>query len=274
MLQTNSLRIWARLSISLLHAAALVGLLGCSTGGATLDANRAAEGAQLFGGGRSGNSSNIPSTGWRIVLATFNGADAVARAQSSLSQIQAQRGLAGAFIDAQRHGAIIALGSYNNPRDRAARRELERIHAIRIDDIAVFGSAFLMPPPSGVSGANTELNLANAHKLFGDDLVYTLQVAVYESDNRAEVLQSAEQAASLFRQDGELAFYYHGPNRSIVTIGLFTENDYDPVTTLLSDELKALKERHPDHLYNGMGVREHLPDGTMRNQPTRLVRIP
>ncbi len=216
----------------------------------------------------------MPSTGWRIVLATFKGGDAVMRAQTSLSQIQAQPGMARAFIDAQRHGATIALGSYNSPSDRAAQRELNRIHAIRINDVAVFGSAFLMPPPSGVSGANPELNLANAHKLFGDNLVYTLQVAVYESNDRAEVMQSAEQAAALFRQDGELAFYYHGPNRSIVTIGLFTEKDYDPSSAERSPELKALMERHPGHLYNGMGVREHLADGTSRNQPTRLVRIP
>jgi len=273
-LQLNGLRIASKLVLPLLFAAAIAGLPGCSSGSSTLDANRASEGAQLFGQGNSANSSNMPSTGWRIVLATFKGGDAVMRAQTSLSQIQAQPGMARAFIDAQRHGATIALGSYNSPSDRAAQRELNRIHAIRINDVAVFGSAFLMPPPSGVSGANPELNLANAHKLFGDNLVYTLQVAVYESNDRAEVMQSAEQAAALFRQDGELAFYYHGPNRSIVTIGLFTEKDYDPSSAERSPELKALMERHPGHLYNGMGVREHLADGTSRNQPTRLVRIP
>lgn len=272
-LQSNSLCLGLRLRLPLLCVAALVGLLGCSSGGATLDANRASEGAQLFGAA-SGGSANTPSTGWRIVLATFRNTDAVTRAQAALPQIQAQAGLSGAFIVPQRHGAVIAVGSYDSPSDRTAQRDLKHIHAIRINGVAVFGSALLTPPPSGVSGANPELNLANAHDLFGDDVVYTLQVAVYESDNRAEVLRSAEQAAAMFRQDGELAFYYHGPNRSIVTIGLFTEKDYDPARSRLSDELKSLMERHPNHLYNGMGVREHLADGTTRNQPTRLVRIP
>jgi len=251
------------------------GVTGCASGGKP-DSALSSEGRAVFGptggGASTGDAARTPA--WRVVLAVFDGDDAVQRAQAALPIIQGRGGVPRAFVEPRRNGAIIALGAFADPADRHAQRELARVRAIQIDGRPAFPSAFLAPPEAARLGTDPELDLATARQRFGQSIRYTLQVAVYESDHRAEAARLAEQAAVAFRQDGELAFYYHGPNRSMVTIGLFTERDYDPQSGRMSTELRDLMGRHPKHLYNGLGVRERRPDGSMVDQAPRLVRVP
>lgn len=235
------------------------------------------EGSQLFGSPSqrgSGSASQPRLPAWRIVLRTFTGSNAVAQATQALPVIQSAGRMPEAFVEPRKNGAIIAYGAYAQPDDAAAQRDLKRIRAMKVDGLSPYSGAFLAPPQGGAAGANPEYNLANAREEFGPSAKYTLQVAVYESDNRAEAMRLAERAVQTYRQEGELAFYYHGPNRSMVTIGVFGDRDFDPSSNQMSQELQALMARHPDHLYNGRGVREKLIDGTTRSQAPQLVRIP
>src|SRR5690606_17423075 len=86
-----------------------------------------------------------------------------------------------------------------------------------------FATAFLAPPAGDPDpGAIPQYHLSRARIEFGAQSRYTLQIAVYESNNPAEARRAAEQAAAQLRADGEPAFYYHGPSRSMVTLGAFT----------------------------------------------------
>ena len=63
--------------------------------------------------------------------------------------------------------------------------------------------------------------------------LYTLQIAVYgrpdntdaTKEDLAQFRKSAEEAVVQLRREGEQAYYYHGPNRSMVTVGIFSEDD-------------------------------------------------
>jgi len=245
---------------------------GCASSSSSPDSSLRTAGAQVFGAKASGAAS--PSDAWRIMLVSFTGPSALQRAKAALPTVQRMGGVPNAIVMPQKDGAIIAVGAYNSPTSPQVQRDLKRIRSILVNGQPAYPQAFLVPPPKGVNGANPKWNLANAKEQFGQSVQYTLQVAVYESDDRNEAMRSAEQAVATYRQNGELAFYYHGPNRSMVTIGVFTKDDYDPATGRTSDELTALMKKHPQHLYNGMGIKEHLIDGASRLQPTRLVRIP
>src|SRR5207249_754255 len=99
--------------------------------------------------------------------------------------------------------------------------------------------AYLAPPPAGqMPGSLPQYNLLRAREAFGEKALYTLQVGVYgrrdlehpsEAD-LAEERRAAEEAAFRLRQEGELAFYYHGPQMSTVSVGVFDQTDFDPQT--------------------------------------------
>ena len=85
------------------------------------------------------------------------------------------------------------------------------------------------------------------------------------------------------RREGELAFYCHGPNRSMVTIGIFGIEDFDPQKpAMTSPRLVELRKRYPYNLQNGQGVRRTATVTTASGQrarvekiePSRLVAIP
>jgi hypothetical protein len=269
-----SLRSPAKAIFAAVCAAALV---GCASSGGDSSSGMQNEGRQVFGdvgAATPQGATTVRPPAWRVALAVFSGPDAIARANQALPIIQGEGRVPEAFVEPRRRGAIIAFGAYDEPGDRAAQRDLTRIREMQINGRPAYPGAFLAPPQGGVSGSNPGWNLANVREQFGESVKYTLQVAVYESNNRAEAMRLAEQAVSIYRRDGELAFYYHGPNRSMVTIGVFTDREFDPASGRISDEIRALQQRHPEHLANGMVMTETLASGATRVQPPQLVRIP
>ncbi len=79
------------------------------------------------------------------------------------------------------------------------------------------------------------------------------------------------------RTEGEAAFYFHGPRMSVVTVGVFFENDVDAVTGI-SRAVRDLQARYPSNLDNGKEIMEtkRLPGGRVekRTQPSFLINVP
>jgi hypothetical protein len=250
----------------------LVGLTGCGS------APRASSGpgdrgsAGVFDSPGSGASAAAQS-GWTIVLATFNGPSARRDALAALPAIQGGSGFGGLFVEHRKRGSFVASGRYVSESDPAAMADLRRFRSYERNGVKPFGKAFLAPPVGGAIGGRPEINLLRAKEVFGKGAVFTLQVAVYESADRRESMRAAEEAAYIYRQEGELAFYYHGPTRSMVTIGAFGERDIDMEAGLESPELTALRARRPLNLFNGMAINE-TASGRTKRQPSRLVQIP
>ncbi len=212
----------------------------------------------------------------------------------ALQKVQTKGGLPGAYLDPRGKALVIAYGHYRGPDDPEAQHDLTRVRDISVDDAKPFADAYLSPPPGdALKGSIPDYDLRNARTQYGPKRAkYTLQVAVYgESDPRAplpsardikEIRAAAEQAAITLRREGELAFYYHGPVRSTVTIGMFSEKDID--TKQPGGEcqpLRQLRARQPYNLLNGKAIREFLKgnvdkDGKPREklQESRLVAVP
>jgi hypothetical protein len=207
------------------------------------------------------------------VVATFPGEDGMQRATEALPAMQSGAGLPGLFVEARKKGACIAFGRYASPTEDAAKRDLARLRGVEVRGVRPFARAVPAPPVTATMGSMPELSLAQARQQYGEDALYTLQVAVYETENRAQAQREAERAAFILRQEGELAFYHHGPRLSMVTIGVFGGVDIDMETASESAEITALRGRYPYNLYNGMGLREKT-GGQSRLQPSQLVVIP
>lgn len=221
--------------------------------------------------------------GWTIVLASFRGEDQQIVAGDALGAIRAG-GLTEAYSQVRGPATVLAIGRFDKPSDQAAKDELARVRALEIDGVRPFTTAFLAPPDATTDlGGKPEYNLLSAREQFGADALYTLQVGAYgPTDLNApkpgeleEARRAAEQAASILRAEGELAFYYHGPTRSMVTIGVWGSKAFDEDLKMTDPTINAAQKRFPYNLYNGQGVKVKVGGAkTAALQKSGLVRVP
>ncbi len=236
------------------------------------------EAEALFGPSRT-SSTVAGADAWSIVIVAIRGEDAADAARDALWKVQTQGGLPQAYLDKRGGSLVVAFGRYNASDSPEALSDLRKIQSIEIGGTRPFSGAMITPPV--VAGSIPEYDLRNARSIHGDKFRYTLQVAVYSREDRppseserAEFRRTAERAVLDLRRAGESAFYFHGPSRSMVTIGLFTEEGLSGL------EMRQAKERHPHNLQNGRGVRERVqefPSNDPRGwkiQPSFAVRIP
>jgi hypothetical protein len=162
---------------------------------------------------------------------------------------------------------------------------------VRSGDRAVVGATF-----DGATAASLmQFDLSTIRDRVGEDVKYTLQVARYGHTDRSQPTpeelagfrETAEKAVLELRQDGDEAYFYHGPFGSSVTIGLFTEADY---VTQVRDErggltnlpkpyesaaLSALRAKYPHNLVNGTTLQTRRKGSEeMVTQGSFLVAVP
>lgn len=205
-------------------------------------------------------------TQWTIAIAVFRGESSFEDASQMLGRVRREGGLPQAYLQRRGPSTIIAYGGYEDPTVPAAQADLNRIQSLLVDGAPAYAFAYLTPPLR--TGAVRELNeydLLRAKRTYGNAAMYTLQVGWYgreDQDRSTEVdlkefRAAAEAAVVRLRQEGELAYFYHGPNRSMVTVGVFDTSDFDPIGKpgFESARLRDTKRRHPLNLYNGAGYR-------------------
>lgn len=213
-----------------------------------------------------------------------------ARARELLAQQAALKGGAvpgAGSLTVQERGrsAVVAVGAFSDPASPQAEAALKAVRELTIDGKQPFAAAFLAPPGTLENvGRRPELNLVTAREQFGEQARFTLQIGAYGRDDIADrqpteaelkdVRKAAEDAAAALRAEGELAFYYHGPRRSMVTIGVFTDADTQSINSPNRAELNALRKRFPNNLYNGQAIRERVGTAAPRLQRSQLVQIP
>ena len=268
-------------------------LVGCSFGQSKKDPDRnpyADQAAGVFSDSYDDNAAlNIPdaddSTQWTIVLVTLPNSQLAAQV---LNTVQSTHGLVGATIQQRAEKFAIAYGRYAGPDDIQAKLDLDRVRELQSGSSRPFAGAYLAPPPaSALTGSNKDHDLRTVKQRFGPQALYTLQLGVYGTNNTTpkpndikEFRRAAEQAVLELRAQGERAFYYHAPLRSMVTVGVFGEADFDGSTTpaIESFRLIELRKRYPHNYLNGQGIRETITTDTgqrvTRLQPSALVAIP
>ncbi len=276
------------------------GHTGATQGGPAPSPSLREEGAKVFGTGTvpapapgtgGGATANAPAAGpanWAIAIASFRGDGNEKAAGIALARMRVEGGLPDAYAQRRGPSSVIVYGRYNGPDDPRAKADLSRIQGMQIGGMTPYLQAFLAPPPEAQVAVRSDYDLRKARQLFGKAAQYTLQVGWYGREDLArateadlaEPRKAAEKAAATLRAEGELAFFYHGPNRSIVTIGIFDSTDFtaapDPLTPpQQSPRLQETRLRHPLDLYNGAGYK--VKTKTMRTgqlAPSMLVTVP
>ncbi len=239
------------------------------------------------GQGDAGSASVDTLPGWSIALTRVE-QGGMEQAARMLQRVQEQGGLSGAYIDERNTGLVIAYGNYVGRDDPQARKDLERIRSIEVLGTKPFRGAIIVPPTGeDLMGSNPAWDLRTVKQRYGKGAIYTLQVGVYgrsdyqtpSPEELALFRRAAESAVRDLRSKGETAFYYHSPARSMVTVGVFGEKDFDSTTmpAYQSPALEATRERFPNNLLNGAGISEtiRIESGKVtRLQSSQLVAIP
>ncbi|MBC7834187.1 MAG: hypothetical protein H7Y88_03690 [Phycisphaerales bacterium] len=244
------------------------------------------EGKKLFGPEAERTNpmrdESTESASWCIVLGTARGPDAAKIAGIALNNIQREGKLPEAYVVQRGEAWLVALGHFTAPDSDEAKSELARVRATSVQGSLPYADAFLAAPnPKAMLGNKPEFSLVAARAQHGERAKYTLQVGYYGREELAEPSEAdlkesrtlAEVAAAKLRQEGEVAFYFHGPRRSMVTVGVFDETDADPAAGIQSKRLRETRERHPYNLYNGAGVRVRSGNKEAMVR-SRLVGIP
>lgn len=274
----------------------------------------AEEGRELFpqapDAASTGGISREPD--WRILLATVTGPDAGALAQQALWKVQnvsqlpeaylierqptpgearkpsTKSGSKEAQVPAPSETWFVCYGRYPSPTDPRAVADLDRIRQLRVASERPFAGAVLLPPDDDERAITSAHDLRTVRTTYATDgPLYTLAIGFYTRadlgkptpEELREYRTLAEEATAKLRREGDQAYFYHGPNGSQVTIGVFTPEDYDPVAKqgVESLALTDARQKYPNYLLNGMGqVRTVVNSVGWRKElvPSTLVEVP
>lgn len=215
-------------------------------------------------------------TTWAILLGATTGPGADRQAATLAALAKQSGSVESVFIERRDEGYAVLYGSYDDPGSAQAKSDLASARAIMIADARPFEGAIMAPPAvRGVAGSTPEYDLRNVRQFSGDKGVrFTFQVGIYlrtdlqkpTESEIAEFRKSAEEAVRALRGSGEQAFYYHGPEKSTITIGLFSD-DKDV-------RIPALRKKYPLNMVNGQQTTNAKAVAGQRGQESFLVRLP
>jgi len=194
--------------------------------------------------------------GYAIQIASFEGGDSTQQAFELSNKLRSQAGLAELWYSNRGHSTIVYAGRYRDPRSDRARAALAQVRSAQIDGESRFAQAEIVPLSGGDIPVYNEYDLRNHRGGL------TLQIGFYDSNFGPNFRKAAEIQAEILRGEGEDAYFYHGPNRSMVTIGLMTEDEafvQNGPTQSYSPATRQLQEEYPYNMMNGVSftVREN-----------------
>ena len=208
---------------------------------------------------------------WAVQLAAFTGpmrhGDAIAmiralRERTDLSDLWVQEG-----------GQVMYLyqGRFNSREDRSAQDALQAARSNDVGGSRPFAAAELVPVTMSQKDAPTEDPL-DLRRFRG---MYTLQIGYYDDAFGPGFREAAVQAARALRDDGHEAYFYHGPHRSLITVGLFSDGDFVQrgVQRTYGPAIREVQETFPNNLGNGVTLVEKVDGRDIGNQPSFLVRV-
>lgn len=212
------------------------------------------------------------SGGWAIELATFTGKHRKASALRLVTWLKENTTLTDAWIYDQENDTLVMQGRFTEPNSPQVQEELHHIRAMKIQDVQRFEKVQIVPYGKTAMTAATPSDLAQFTGIQG----YTLQVAFFDKAGGSRFREAAETYCRQLREKNEQAYFYHGPNRSMVTIGLFTDADWEGegIKKHYGQRIQDLQLRFPNNLGNGSTIVEKVNGQIIGDQSSVLVHLP
>jgi len=162
--------------------------------------------------------AGLHRSGWHIVAKRIHGTDHDRKAKWVCDLLKSSKGIdpAKVYMYNDRGGTVVAYGRYRSPRDRRARRDLKFIKSLGIANRGyVFLDAHFEP------AHQPDPSVPQQWLVTKSGAYWTLEIARFDSDGRKK---SAVELVEYLRAHSVPAYVWHGPIRSMVTVGAFGKN--------------------------------------------------
>jgi len=211
---------------------------------------------------------------WTILCISFKGPDRMQRAASAAESLKKVRGLRAANVSVQDAdgAAVVYYGKYRKSAGLFSKEKkfrpdptddltLIRDLSIQMPDsgqiVWPFRLAALVTLPPPVRFPQWELSKAEGR--------YSLQVGVfYNTETFKRRRYAAEEYCKVLRDEGQEAWFHHGPESSSVCIGSFPQRaienirEKDPFTgrvrftnRITDERMLTLQKKYPHNVHNG-----------------------
>jgi len=214
--------------------------------------------------------------GWAIQVESFEGGNRFRRASDLIRNLTNRNAVTDLWFQDHEGKTTVYRGRYETLTDLDAQKALMQTRAIEEDGSKPYENVELISLGGASGGQPTGSADLRNHRGQG---YYTLQIGFYDPEFGPDFRDAAEKAVATLRQEGHKAYYYHGPNRSMMTIDLFSDADFDqdgPVR-VYGPRMLAIQEKFPNNLSNGLTLVETVSDGAKsekRAQPSFVVKVP
>ncbi len=208
---------------------------------------------------------------YAVELATFTGRDRLQLAFDFANLARTDAQIADVWFVDRSEDAVVYAGRYSRKDHPEAQAKLKAVRAATLEGQRAFRKAQL------VSIDRSQQGTRDQHDLSQYSGYRTLLLAVYDASFGNDFRRAAEEAADELRAEHEVdLYYYHGPNQSLVTAGLFTQMDFVPVDGVDSygPAIRQMQERFPHTQRNGEFLIGEDLTTTDQREPTVIVRVP
>ena len=228
-------------------------------------------GGQRAGGTTTGAQQDVAL--YTVWLGDFEGENRVKDAYAAATWLRGQANIVDVWLSEADARTSVYAGKYARPNARAAERTLREVKKIKRGDVTPYADAKIIPLRAVNETPSSPLDLR------GYRGSYTLQVGFFDHAYDGDRRRAAEDRARQLReQDDVEAFFYHGVNRSMVTVGLFTRADFvrQGQGDAYGPRIRAAQERYPHNLANGNPFQETDIHGKTQDtlQASSVVRVP
>ncbi len=218
----------------------------------------------------AGGASN---RGYAIELGRFTGEGAFGEVYRLMTSAREEAGLANLWYTSSGTQAKVFAGRFAKPDSPEAKSTLSMVRSAKINGKTPFEDVKIV----SVTGDRSEvLDKHDLRSLSGRGL-YTLQIGYYDTAFGPDFRKAAETAVNVLREQGQEAYYYHGPNRSSILINAWTYGQAFTQTIGTQDRysfaVRAAQEKHPYNVPNGKSFTQDDDPAFVASQKSFLVPI-
>lgn len=224
-------------------------------------------------GSSASDPSNRRNKGFAIELGRYTGAEAFHGVHNLMQTARQDAGLANLWYTTVGTEATVYMGRFKDDDSSEARAALKKVRAAEVNGKELFPNAKLVKLNAEKQGE--VLDPRDVRTLKGKGR-FTLQIGYYDREYGPDFRRAAETAVDVLRDNGENAFYYHGPHRSMVLLNAWTYGEaftLEGTTDRYSNAVRLTQEKYPHNVPNGRKFQPGDDPAYVKSQHSFLVPI-
>lgn len=210
--------------------------------------------------------------GYAIELGRCSGAQAYHGVTELIRTARQDAGLANLWYATLGQETTVYVGRFVDEDSAQAKATLRQVREAEIDGKALFAKAKIVKLGSEQGQA---LDPRDLRSLKGKGL-FSLQIGYYDATYGPDFRRAAETAVDVLRDKGEQAYYYHGPNRSMVLVHAWTRAQAFTLVGQIdhySDTVRRVQAIYPHNVPNGRPFTDADDPAYVKSQKSFLVPI-